>query len=94
LGYEVELRPDVVTEDLVELSASIRARIIRAVESRLTTEPTRYGVRLRQSLGGLWKKRVGDYRIVYEIEEEKVTVWAIRHRKDEYEEAELRWLSA
>jgi len=36
----------------------------------------------------------GDYRIVYEIEEEKVTVWAIRHRKDVYEEAELRWLSA
>ncbi|MEK6661842.1 MAG: type II toxin-antitoxin system RelE/ParE family toxin [candidate division NC10 bacterium] len=94
MGYEVELRPDVVAEDLVELPASIRARIIRAVESRLTTEPTRYGVRLRQSLGGLWKIRVGDYRIVYEIEEEKVTVWAIRHRKDVYEEAELRWLSA
>ena len=94
MGYEVELRPDVVAEDLVELPASIRARIIRAVESRLTTEPTRYGVRLRQSLGGLWKIRVGDYRIVYEIEEEKVTVWAIRHRRDVYEEAERRWLSA
>jgi len=94
LGYEVELRPEVVAEDLVELPANIRARIIRAVESRLATEPTRYGVRLRQSLGGLWKIRVGDYRIVYEIEEEKVTVWAIRHRKDIYEEAERRWLSA
>lgn len=94
MGYEVELRPDVVEEDLTDLSANIRARIIRAIESRLTTEPTRYGVRLRQSLGGLWKIRVGDYRIVYEIEEKKVTVWAIRHRKDVYEEAELRWLSA
>jgi len=93
LGYEVELRPDVVEEDLTDLSANIRARIIRAIESRLTTEPTRYGVRLRQSLGGLWKIRVGDYRIVYEIEEKKVSVWAIRHRKDVYEEAELRWLS-
>jgi mRNA interferase RelE/StbE len=94
LGHEVELRPEVVAEDLVELPANIRARIIRAVESRLATEPTRYGVRLRQSLGGLWKIRVGDYRIVYETEEKKVTVWAIRHRKDVYEEAELRWLSA
>ena len=93
MGYEVELRPDVVAEDLVELPASIRARIIRAVESRLTTEPTRYGVRLRQSLGGLWKNRVGDYRIVYEIGEKRVTVWAIRHRKDVYREAEPRWLS-
>jgi mRNA interferase RelE/StbE len=94
LGYEVELRPEVVAGDLVELPATSRARIIRAVESRLATEPTRYGVRLRQSLGGLWKIRVGDYRIVYEIGEKRVTVWAIRHRKDVYEEAELRWLSA
>ena len=93
MGYEVEVRPDVVAEDLGELPANIRARIIRAVESRLATEPTRYGVRLRQSLGGLWKIRVGDYRIVYEIEEEKVTVWAIRHRRDGYGEAERRWLS-
>jgi len=90
LGYEVELRPDVIEEDLTELSANVRTRIIRAIESRLTTEPTRYGVRLRQSLGGLWKIRVGDTRIVNEIEEEKVTVWAIHHRKDVYREAERR----
>jgi mRNA-degrading endonuclease RelE of RelBE toxin-antitoxin system len=53
LGYEVELRPEVVAEDLKELTANIRVRIIRTIESRLETEPTRYGVRLRQSLGGL-----------------------------------------
>jgi mRNA interferase RelE/StbE len=92
LGYEIELRPDVVAEDLTELPVNIRARIIRTVERRHTTEPTRYGVRLSQSLGGLWKIRVGDYRIVYEIEEKKVTVWAIRHRRVVYAEAERRWL--
>jgi len=92
LGYEVEVRPDVVAEDLVELPANIRARIVRAIESRLTTKPTRYGVRLRQSLGGLWKIRGGDYRIVYEIGEKRVTVWAIRHRQDVYRETERRWL--
>ncbi len=92
MGYEVELRPEVVAEDLVELPVNICVRMVRAVEKRLATEPTRYGVRLRQSLGGLWKIRVGDYRIVYEIEEERVTVWAIRHRKDVYKEAERRWL--
>ena len=91
MGYEVELRPDVVAVDLVELPANFRARIIKAIEGRLTTEPTRYGVRLRQSLGALWKGRVGDYRIVYEIEEMKVTIWVIRHRKDVYGEAERRW---
>lgn len=93
MRYEVEVRPEVVAEDLAELPANIRARIIRAIESRLTTEPTRYGIRLSQSLSGLWKSRVSDYRIVYEIGEKRVTVWAIRHRKDVYREAERRWLS-
>lgn len=93
MGYQVELRPNVVVEDLTEIPANIRVRIIRAVDSRLTTEPTRYGVRLSQSLGGLWKIRVSDYRIVYEIKEKKVTVWAIRHRKDVYAEAGRRWLA-
>ncbi|MGH7412312.1 MAG: type II toxin-antitoxin system RelE family toxin, partial [Candidatus Methylomirabilis sp.] len=48
---------------------------------------------LKQSLSGLWKLRVADYRVVYEIEEKKVTVWVIRHRKDVYAEAQRRWLS-
>ena len=85
MGYEVELRPDVVVDDLTKPSANIRARIIRVVESRLATGPTLYGVRLSQSLGGLWKIRVGDRRILYEIEEKRGTVWAIRHRKDMYD---------
>ena len=93
MGYRVEFRPEVVAGDLLELPANIRARIVRAVDSRLTTEPTHYGFRLKQSLSGLWKIRVVDYRIVYEIEEKRGTVWAIRHRKDVYDEAERRWLS-
>ena len=54
------------------------------------TEPARYGQRLRRSLSGLWKLRVGDYRVVYEISGPRITVWAVRHRKEVYEEAERR----
>ena len=66
-------------------------RVVRAVESRLMVEPSRYGQRLRRSLAGLWKLRVGDYRVVYEICGRTVTVWAVCHRKDVYDEAEKRW---
>ncbi len=54
------------------------------------TEPTRYGERLRRSLLGLWKIRVGDYRVCYEIEGHTVTVWAILHRRDVYAILEQR----
>ena len=82
--YAVVYRPEVATEDLPRVPRNLRARIMRAVETRLMTEPTRYGERLRRSLIGLWKIRVGDYRVCYEIAGHTVTVWAIRHRRDIY----------
>ena len=92
-AYNNEHRPEVYDHDFPNIPRNIRARIIRAIEQRLMTNPTGYGTRLAQSLRGLWKIRVGDYRIVYEIEEKTVTVWAIRHRNDVYEEIERRWSS-
>ena len=91
--YAVEIR-DVALEDLGEMPQNIRARILRAIEQRLTTAPTRYGVRLQQSLTGLWKLRVGDCRVVYELEGARLSVWAIRHRKDVYPVVERRWFRA
>ena len=89
MKFTVEIR-DLALDDLGELPRNIQARVIRSIESRLATEPSRYGVRLRRSLTGLWKIRVGDYRIVYELEGQVVTVWAIRHRKNVYPEVERR----
>jgi len=88
--YVVEFR-EVVWDDLETLPRNIRERILRAVELRLTTAPTHYGVKLRQALSNLWKLRVGDYRVVYEITGNHVTVWAVRHRKDVYAVVERRW---
>lgn len=93
MAYTVEIR-DVAMEDLDQLPQNIRTRLLRAIEQRLATAPDRYGVRLRQSLTGLWKLRVGDYRIVYELEGTKVTVWAIRHREHVYPVVEHRWFRA
>jgi mRNA interferase RelE/StbE len=83
-GYAVLYRPEAVTEDLPGIPRNMQARIVRAIERRLTTEPTKYGERLRRSLTGLWKLRVGDYRVCYEIQGPTVTVWAIRNRRDVY----------
>jgi mRNA interferase RelE/StbE len=60
---------------------NIQARIKKAIEQRLGTAPYQYGERLRRSLIGLWKLRVGDCRIVYEIKGQKITIWLIAFRK-------------
>ena len=91
MPYEVEIR-DCALDDLKAIPQNIQSRIIIAIEKRLVVSPTQYGLRLRQSLGGLWKIRVGDYRVVYEIENVKVVVWAICHRKEVYVQVNKRWL--
>jgi mRNA interferase RelE/StbE len=88
--YALLYRPEVLEEDLPRIPRNLRGRIFRAIEARLMTEPARYGERLRRSLSGLWKIRVGDYRVCYEIAAQAVTVWAIRHRRDVYPTVERR----
>lgn len=81
---------DVALADLEELPKNLQGRILRAVEARLSAAPHRYGVRLRRALSGLWKLRVGDYRVVYELRGSVVTIWAVRHRRDVYQEVKRR----
>lgn len=90
--FEIEYREEVLDEDLSEIPKNLQRRIVRAIDARLSTEPYEYGTRLRQSLAGLWKLRVGDYRVVFEIDGDRVRIWAIVHRKKVYEEAARRWM--
>lgn len=71
-------------DDLRRLPANVRERILTAVEKRLGQAPDRYGQRLRQSLHGYWKIRIGDHRVVYEIAGREVRIYGVLHRRDVY----------
>ena len=90
-AYQLFYRPEVLAQDLPQVPRNLQERIVRAIETRLATEPTRYGTRLRRSLSSLWKLRVGHYRVVYEVEPGAVRVWLIAHRRIAYREAGRRW---
>lgn len=48
--------------------------------------PRHFGEALKANLAGLWRYRVGDYRIICEIQDERLVVLAlsIGHRRDVY----------
>lgn len=52
----------------------------------LAEAPRRVGKPLLGDLAGLFSARRGDYRVIYEIDEENlvVTVHRIQHRRDAY----------
>lgn len=76
-----------VQKDLKSISKDIQYIIRRAIEEKLMTDPLKFGLPLRRNLKGLMKLRVGDYRIIYSIQAQTITVHVIKigHRKEVYE---------
>lgn len=93
MSFEVVYLPEVLDDDVSEIPRNLYDRIARAILDRLAVAPTRYGRRLGRSLAGLWRIRVGDYRVAYTVNEKarRVTVWAVRHRKNIYRTLGTRW---
>lgn len=69
--------------DLKELPESVRVAVGRLLEG-LRLDPTVIGRPLLGRLRPLWSARVGNYRVIYTIEDdrgkERIVVRAIRHR--------------
>ncbi len=82
---EVRYHPQVVSNDLPKISSGNKLRIRKAIENKLVVNPVLYGEPLRGTLIPLWKLRVGDYRIVYGIQNETIYIHAIGHRKEIYD---------
>lgn len=86
-AYSIEYLTVVVKEDIPALPKTARISIKKAIEERLTLDPIGFGKPLRYSLKNHRRLRVGDYRVVYRINEAESTVIivAIKHRKDVYQ---------
>ena len=87
MTWTVEL-DDRAVKDLDRLERESRRRILRFLRERIATDesPKRLGRPLTGPKLGLWRYRVGDYRIVCRIESDRVVVLvvAIGHRKNIY----------
>ncbi|MGE3550928.1 MAG: type II toxin-antitoxin system RelE/ParE family toxin [Geobacter sp.] len=76
-------------KDLARLDKPVAKRIIKFLRERLATldDPRSIGEALKGSkLGEFWKYRVGDYRIISQIEDNQVTIYVIKigNRREVY----------
>lgn len=86
MSYVLRYHEKVIKEDIPTLHPSIKIRIKTAVESKLTKNPEIFGKPLRRSLRGYRKLRVGNYRVVFLIQNKTKTIIivAIKHRSIVY----------
>lgn len=87
MAWTIEFLPDAVKE-LKKLDRSVARRIITTLEERIATldDPRTLGSALTGDHAGYWRWRVGDYRVVARIEDERVVIIVVRvaHRREVY----------
>lgn len=82
--FRIIYHESVVRKDIPKLSEVIKKRIKAAIETKLMTDPAKFGKPLRKSLKGYRKLRSGDYRIIFLIDEEIIRILTIEHRSIVY----------
>jgi mRNA interferase RelE/StbE len=72
-------------EELQALDRAIAARILKRIEA-LTREPRPSGCKKLEGSQDLWRIRMGDWRVVYSVDDTAslVQVSVIRHRREAY----------
>ena len=83
--YQIDITPEGLRH-LHKLPEKVRAAAIEMMLGALSQAPRRVGKPLLGELAGLLSARRGDYRVIYEIDDERlvVTVHRVGHRRDAY----------
>ena len=85
IGYSISYSPSVLQNDVPALDTFWKREIKTAILGKLASHPDLYGVPLRQTLKGLWKLRVGIFRVIYRINGKTVEIVIIGHRSEVYD---------
>ena len=81
MRYEIEIKPRAI-KDGKRISKDVLIRIFERIE--WLAEDLRGDVKHLTNFRPEYRLRVGEYRILFEIEAGKIVVYRIRHRKDVY----------
>ena len=81
---------DRARRELRKLDLKTQRDILRYLRERIagSSDPRQFGKPLRRDLAGLWRYRVGDYRLICRLEEGRLVVLVIMvgHRREIYED--------
>jgi mRNA interferase RelE/StbE len=88
LAWAIELTPEAV-KALAHLGNEGERRVVRFLRERVSRldDPRTIGEPLKGShFAGLWRYRAGDYRILCDIQDERVTILVVLvgHRREVY----------
>ena len=82
--FQVVFRPS-ARKDIKALPKNYQVQVAEKIE-KLGSQPNVYGAIKLHGVDSLYRIRVGDYRIVYQVNKamSKVVIVSIKHRRDVY----------
>ncbi len=87
MAWEIEIS-ETARKQLMKIDYQAKKKILKYLKERIApiADPRSFGDPLSGSLSGLWKYRVGSYRIIVEIRAQDVVILVLRvgHRKHVY----------
>jgi mRNA interferase RelE/StbE len=85
LGYEI-IWQEKVLKDLEMIDRRDAARVVERVKVHLVRNPASLGKPLKGVFKGLFRYRVGNFRVIYAIDmtEKKIIILHVKHRKEAY----------
>jgi mRNA interferase RelE/StbE len=87
LGWTVEIS-DVALKAIGRLDRQVQKRLFAFLENKITgiDDARKLGKALRGEKVGLWRYRVGDYRLICALEDTRLVVLVVQvgHRRDVY----------
>lgn len=86
MTWKIEWR-NTALKHLRSLDKQVEKRILSYVNEKIVPNPRRYGKPLKGQKSGLWSYRMGDYRIIGHLKDDKfiVLLVAVGHRKEIYD---------
>ncbi len=82
MAYQVIIKPS-VQKVIRKLERGIQRKVIRLLEA-LADNPRPAGVTKLAGDDNLWRVRIGDYRVLYQIHDQRLVVLVLKvgHRRD------------
>ncbi len=75
-----------ILKDLKKLNRTSVKKIVAKVKNYLIQDPVKLGTPLKGNLKGLYRYRIGEYRVIYVIDqaEKKIIILKVNHRRKIY----------
>ena len=81
MKYDIQFKPKAF-KDIEGLPSSIQGRVLARIEEM--SDNLKGDIKRLTNFTPEYRLRIGDYRVLFEVEKEAIIIYRVRHRREAY----------